>query len=136
MIDKARLDKLLWDSYANYVDQTSLDFTDPIQRTQLVKCIRPLLPAISNIPYRKRIQGKLHPDQMSGVNNSTAHLGLNGGMNGCLNGGMNGGMNGSMNGGMPMANMGGMNGAMSGGMNRMNVNSNMNGNMMGFGFPG
>lgn len=76
MINKTRLDKLLRDSYANYVVQTSLDFADPIQRTQLVECIRPLLPAIRNTPYGKRIQGKLDRDQMSGVNNSTAHLGM------------------------------------------------------------
>jgi hypothetical protein len=30
----------------------------------LVECIRPLLPAIRNTPYGKRIQGKLHREQM------------------------------------------------------------------------
>ncbi|CAG8555269.1 2021_t:CDS:10 [Cetraspora pellucida] len=56
MLNKNRLDKLLRDSYANYVVQTSLDYADPIQRAQLVECIRPLLPAIRNTPYGKRIQ--------------------------------------------------------------------------------
>ncbi|CAG8584137.1 8318_t:CDS:10, partial [Racocetra fulgida] len=59
---------LLRDSYANYVVQTSLDYADPIQRAQLVECIRPLLPAIRNTPYGKRIQGKLHREQMQALN--------------------------------------------------------------------
>ncbi|KAG0196781.1 hypothetical protein BGX33_001286, partial [Mortierella sp. NVP41] len=137
MINKTRLDKLLRDSYANYVVQTSLDFADPIQRTQLVECIRPLLPAIRNTPYGKRIQSKLHHDQMSGVNNSTAHLGMGGAMG--LNGGM-GNMNnnmavmndiGGMNGAMGMAAMNGMNGMPNHGhnmdMNNMGMNSSMGG---------
>ncbi|CAG8483565.1 22051_t:CDS:10, partial [Gigaspora rosea] len=68
MLNKNRLDKLLRDSYANYVVQTSLDYADPIQRAQLVECIRPLLPAIRNTPYGKRIQGKLHREQMQALN--------------------------------------------------------------------
>ncbi|KAF9362309.1 hypothetical protein BGX34_006425 [Mortierella sp. NVP85] len=201
MINKARLDKLLRDSYANYVVQTALDFADPIQRAQLVECIRPLLPAIRNTPYGKRIQSKLHRDQLSSVN-QLAHLNMNnmGGMGPGMGpgmGGMNGmnGMNnignlgamgnmtgmgmGNMNGMggvpgnmamnmatmannmngighmnvMPMPNMSNMNGVggmsaamtngnmngMNGGnnMNAMNnIPNNINGNMMGFGFPG
>ncbi|KAF9184289.1 hypothetical protein BGZ51_003403 [Haplosporangium sp. Z 767] len=114
MINKMRLDKLLRDSYANYVVQTSLDFADPVQRAQLVECIRPLLPAIRNTPYGKRIQGKLHRDQMSAGNNSMNHLVMTGAM------GMGGGM-GNMNG--SMAAMNGMNGTLSmGGMNGMMAN--------------
>ncbi|CAG8435738.1 9515_t:CDS:10 [Funneliformis mosseae] len=64
MLNKNRLDKLLRDSYANYVVQTALDYADPIQRASLVDCIRPLLPAIRNTPYGKRIQGKLHREVM------------------------------------------------------------------------
>ncbi|KAF9438305.1 hypothetical protein BGZ76_008693 [Entomortierella beljakovae] len=207
MVNKARLDKLLRDSYANYVVQTALEFADPIQRAQLVECIRPLLPAIRNTPYGKRIQSKLHRDQMSSVsqlnhinmstmgvmgpmNNMNNMSGLNGmgnmGNMGSMNGmGMNNmnnmnGMNG-MNGmgGMPngmamnmanmannmnglghmnpmsMSNMGNMNnmGNISSGINTGNMKSmgsggpnnisgmnnipnNLNGNMMGFGFPG
>ncbi|KAF9583401.1 hypothetical protein BGW38_009553 [Lunasporangiospora selenospora] len=96
MINKTRLDKLLRDSYANYVVQTSLDAADPIQRAQLVECIRPLLPAIRNTPYGKRIQGKLHRDQLTGNGNGSINGGVsvgNGG-NGSINGG-NGGGNGS-----------------------------------------
>ncbi|CAG8471383.1 16677_t:CDS:10 [Funneliformis caledonium] len=64
MLNKNRLDKLLRDSYANYVVQTALDYADPLQRASLVDCIRPLLPAIRNTPYGKRIQGKLHREVM------------------------------------------------------------------------
>lgn len=67
MLNKTRLEKLLRDSYANYVVQTSLDCADPAQRHALVECIRPLLPAIRNTPYGKRIQGKLHREQMQAM---------------------------------------------------------------------
>jgi len=79
MLNKARLDKMLRDSYANYVVQTCLDYADSIQRVQLVECIRPLLPAIRNTPYGKRIQGKLHRDQQMalGANMRLSHGGMN-----------------------------------------------------------
>ncbi|KAF8952614.1 hypothetical protein BGZ46_003432 [Entomortierella lignicola] len=141
MVNKARLDKLLRDSYANYVVQTALEFADPIQRAQLVECIRPLLPAIRNTPYGKRIQSKLHRDQMSSVN-SLNHLNMNGmGVMGPMNN-MNG-MNslGSINNmnnlnGMGMGNMNGLNG-MGGMPNSMAMNmagmANMANGMNGLG---
>ncbi|KAF9957335.1 hypothetical protein BGZ72_001930 [Mortierella alpina] len=168
MINKTRLDKLLRDSYANYVVQTSLECADPIQRGLLVDCIRPLLPAIRNTPYGKRIQSKLHRDQMSAAHSHMNHISMgnmgNMGMNmhaGMGHGHMNSSMaamNGTntanrmpnhlrgptqglghghgmplttmtMNGNMPMTNMATVNGSMG------SVN-NVNGNMMGFGFPG
>ncbi|KAG2179858.1 hypothetical protein INT43_003644, partial [Umbelopsis isabellina] len=63
MVNRLLLEKLLRDSYANYVVQTSLDYAEPRQRAQLVECIRPLLPAIRNTPYGKRIQSKIHREQ-------------------------------------------------------------------------
>ena len=62
LLNRQRLEKLLRDSFANYVVQTSLDYADPMQRMQLVECIRPILPMIRNTPYGKRIQSKLHRD--------------------------------------------------------------------------
>lgn len=62
LIDEARLESLLRDSFANYVVQTSLDYAEPAQRMHLVNCIRPILPAIRNTPYGKRIQSKLQRD--------------------------------------------------------------------------
>ena len=37
MLNKEKLDKLLKDSYANYVVQTALDFADPVQRIKVNK---------------------------------------------------------------------------------------------------
>ncbi|KAI8984057.1 armadillo-type protein [Mycotypha africana] len=59
VVDKPRLEKLLKDSFANYVVQTALDFADDLQYQKLVDCIRPLLPSIRNTAYCKRIQSKL-----------------------------------------------------------------------------
>ncbi|CAO3570646.1 unnamed protein product [Mortierella alpina] len=165
MINKTRLDKLLRDSYANYVVQTSLECADPIQRGLLVDCIRPLLPAIRNTPYGKRIQSKLHRDQVSTAHNHMNHLPMgNVGMS--IHPGMG---HGHLN--SPMAVMNGMNTAyrmpnhvrgpalglghghgmplstmaMNGNMPMTNTATmngsagginNVNGNMMGFGFPG
>ncbi|PWN27850.1 ARM repeat-containing protein [Jaminaea rosea] len=62
LLNRARLEKLLRDSFANYVVQTALDYSEPLQRAQLVECIRPILPMIRNTPYGKRIQSKLQRD--------------------------------------------------------------------------
>ncbi|ORY74336.1 armadillo-type protein [Protomyces lactucae-debilis] len=59
LLNKSRLEKLLRDSYANYVVQTALDYADPKQRQELVECLRPLLPAIRSTPYGRRIQSKI-----------------------------------------------------------------------------
>ncbi|ORX86626.1 ARM repeat-containing protein [Basidiobolus meristosporus CBS 931.73] len=59
LLNPEQLEKLLRDSFANYVVQTALDYADPVQRTQLVECIKPMIPFIKNTPYGKRIQGKL-----------------------------------------------------------------------------
>ncbi|KAJ1980905.1 hypothetical protein H4R34_002286 [Dimargaris verticillata] len=58
----AQLEVLLKDSFANYVIQTALDFAEPDQRALLVEAIRPVLPAIRNTPYGRRIQGKIQRD--------------------------------------------------------------------------
>ncbi|KAG1519289.1 hypothetical protein G6F52_008765 [Rhizopus delemar] len=63
MMNKDRLEKLLKDSYANYVVQTALDYASESQHQQLAECIRPLLPTIRNTSYCKRIQGKLNRQQ-------------------------------------------------------------------------
>ena len=57
---KDKMDRMLRDSYANYVVQTALDCAEPLQRARLVECLRPLLPAVRNTPYGKRIQAKLY----------------------------------------------------------------------------
>jgi hypothetical protein len=47
---------LLQDPYGNYVIQTALSLARPQQRAKLVEEIKPLLPALRNTPYGKRIQ--------------------------------------------------------------------------------
>ncbi|KAI8978457.1 armadillo-type protein [Pilobolus umbonatus] len=65
LINGEVMEKLLHDSFANYVVQTSLDCADEDQRAELVECIRPLLPTIRTTPYGKRIHGKIFRDQKS-----------------------------------------------------------------------
>ncbi|KAI7901042.1 armadillo-type protein [Cokeromyces recurvatus] len=65
LIDQNVMEKLLHDSFANYVVQTSLDFADEDQRAELVECIRPLLPTIRTTPYGKRIHSKIFRDPKS-----------------------------------------------------------------------
>ncbi|ORY01716.1 ARM repeat-containing protein [Basidiobolus meristosporus CBS 931.73] len=64
LLNRETLDKLLRDSFGNYVVQTALDYAEANQRLMLVDAIRPLLPAIRNTPYGKRIQGKLLREQV------------------------------------------------------------------------
>ncbi|KAF2454447.1 armadillo-type protein [Lineolata rhizophorae] len=60
------LDQLLRDQYANYVIQTSLEYSpDPATRTRLVEAIRPLLSSIRGTPYGRRIANKI-TDRSSG----------------------------------------------------------------------
>ncbi|GAA6031615.1 hypothetical protein JCM8097_006550 [Rhodosporidiobolus ruineniae] len=59
LLIKQRLERLLRDSFANYVVQTALDYAEPAQRAQLIETIRPILPMIRNTPYGKRIQSKI-----------------------------------------------------------------------------
>lgn len=69
LVNQTAMEKLLHDSFANYVVQTSLDFADEDQRIELVECIRPLLPTIRTTPYGKRIHSKIFRDTKSNVCN-------------------------------------------------------------------
>ncbi|CAO3587364.1 unnamed protein product [Absidia cylindrospora] len=71
-IDPPAMEKLLRDSFANYVIQTSLDYAEADQRAELVECIRPQLAAVRSTPYGKRIHGKIFRDQQR----STQHFPL------------------------------------------------------------
>jgi hypothetical protein len=53
------LDKLLRDSYANYVVQTAMDFADEETKPVLIKNIRDVLPTIRNTPHGRRVQSKV-----------------------------------------------------------------------------
>lgn len=59
MLISSELEKMLRDSFANYVVQTAMDFADPEMKVKLVEAIRPILPAIRQTPHGRRIAGKM-----------------------------------------------------------------------------
>lgn len=59
MLNANELEKMLRDSYANYVVQTALDFADSETKGRLVEAIRPILPAVRQTPHGRRIQSKI-----------------------------------------------------------------------------
>jgi hypothetical protein len=59
MLVSSELEKMLRDSFANYVVQTAMDFADPETRTKLTEAIRPILPTIRQTPHGRRIAGKM-----------------------------------------------------------------------------
>ncbi|KAK3320876.1 armadillo-type protein [Cercophora scortea] len=62
------MDRLLRDSFANYVIQTALEYATPLMKHNLVECIRPILPTIRATPYGRRIQAKIQTyDSRSGA---------------------------------------------------------------------
>ncbi|CAD0091779.1 unnamed protein product [Aureobasidium mustum] len=59
IMNPADLEKLLRDSYANYVVQTAMDYADPETKARLIDNIRPILQSIRHTPYGRRISGKI-----------------------------------------------------------------------------
>jgi len=59
MLHTNELEKMLRDSFANYVVQTAMDYADPDTKARIIEAIRPILPAIRQTPYGRRIQGKI-----------------------------------------------------------------------------
>lgn len=59
MLRGHELEKMLRDSYANYVVQTAMDHADPETRHLLVDRIRPILPSMRQTPHGRRIAGKI-----------------------------------------------------------------------------
>ncbi|KAH8431887.1 putative RNA-binding protein [Aspergillus melleus] len=66
MLAGAELEKMLRDSFANYVVQTAMDFADVDTRTRIVESIRPILPSIRQTPHGRRIAGKMMASEGSG----------------------------------------------------------------------
>jgi hypothetical protein len=70
MIDEVlngnELEKMLRDSFANYVVQTAMDFADADTRQRIVDAIRPILPSIRQTPHGRRIAGKMMAADGSG----------------------------------------------------------------------
>lgn len=59
MLNSNELEKMLRDSYANYVVQTAMDYADAETKGRLIEAIRPILPAVRQTPHGRRIQSKI-----------------------------------------------------------------------------
>src|ERR1700679_2852279 len=64
MFQTSEPDRLLCDSFANYVIQTALDYANPPMKARLVEAIRPYLPAIRTTPYGRRLQAKIQGNEV------------------------------------------------------------------------
>ncbi|KAL4741022.1 hypothetical protein BDV11DRAFT_203812 [Aspergillus similis] len=62
MLAGDELEKMLRDSYANYVVQTAMDYADSATRTRIVKYIEPILPSLRGTPHGRRIGSKIAPE--------------------------------------------------------------------------
>ena len=82
MLNAEEMEKMLRDSYANYVVQTALDSAEPEMRGRLVDAIRPIMPSIRHTPHGRRIQSKINQDgngtggplAMAGPNPQARHM--------------------------------------------------------------
>ena len=59
MMHEEELEKLMRDSYGNYVIQTALEFAPADICILLIEAMRPILPGIRQTPYGRRIQSKV-----------------------------------------------------------------------------
>ncbi|KIV92833.1 hypothetical protein, variant [Exophiala mesophila] len=72
MLNGAELEKMLRDSFANYVVQTAMDFADPQTKARLVDAIRPILPLIKQTPHGRRIASKIMGNDVQGRTSGTS----------------------------------------------------------------
>ena len=59
MLRGNELEKMLRDSFANYVVQTAMEYADPATKARLVDAIRPIIPLIKQTPHGRRIASKI-----------------------------------------------------------------------------
>jgi uncharacterized membrane-anchored protein YjiN (DUF445 family) len=59
MLGATEIEKMLRDSFANYVVQTALDHADAETRARLIDAIKPIMPSIRHTPHGRRIQSKI-----------------------------------------------------------------------------
>lgn len=59
MLNSPDFDKMVRDSYANYVVQTAIDYADPLIKARLIEAISPILPSIRQTPHGRRIASKV-----------------------------------------------------------------------------
>lgn len=73
LLTAGEIERLVRDSYANYVVQTALEYATPYMKARLVDSIRPFLPQIRSTPHGRRIQAKIQAyDSRSGQ--SSGHI--------------------------------------------------------------
>lgn len=53
------MERLIRDSYANYVVQTALEHATSYMKKQMIDAIRPILPTVRQTPYGRKIQAKV-----------------------------------------------------------------------------
>ncbi|POS78455.1 pumilio domain-containing protein [Diaporthe helianthi] len=59
LLAPSEMDRLIRDSYANYVVQTALEHATHYMKQRLVDVIRPILPTVRSTPYGRKIQAKV-----------------------------------------------------------------------------
>jgi len=64
------MERLLKDSFGNYVVQTALEHSPQPMKQQLVEAIRPMLPGIRGTPYGRRLGAKIQQHDSQSNNNS------------------------------------------------------------------
>jgi hypothetical protein len=68
LLVSGEMERLLKDSYGNYVVQTALEHSSVPMKHQLVEAIRPMLPGIRGTPYGRRLGAKIQQhDGQSGT---------------------------------------------------------------------
>lgn len=59
LLAPGEMERLIRDSYANYVVQTALEHATSYMKKEMVDAIRPILPSVRQTPYGRKIQGKV-----------------------------------------------------------------------------
>lgn len=60
LLTPGEMERLIRDAYANYVVQTALEHATLFMKQQMVETIRPILPAVRQTPYGRKIQAKVN----------------------------------------------------------------------------
>lgn len=70
LLHGGEVERLLRDSFGNYVVQTALEHATFHMKHQIVETIRPLLPSIRSTPYGRRLQAKIQQHDSRSVGSS------------------------------------------------------------------
>ncbi|KAI1649634.1 ARM repeat-containing protein [Daldinia loculata] len=70
LLAPGEMERLLRDSFGNYVVQTALDHCTYPMKIPLVEAIRPIVPTVRNTPYGRRLQAKIQQHDTRSANTS------------------------------------------------------------------